>query len=298
MSIGYIGVGNMGGALASRLCLSHQLLVYDKSVSATNILQAKGADVANNLAQVGHSCDIIFICLPTSTHVHEVLFGHDRLVDFLKPGTVLVDQTTGDPFATRSMASELLKTGVFLVDAPVSGGKMGAEAGTIAIMVGAEQGQYDQILPILKTISSNIFWAGGVGNGHVIKLVNNLMSTSQRALSFEAVTLAAKNGLDPKVATDILLASGGRNAYLEKMMRPRILEGKLNVGFTLALAHKDVRLACQLGQASNVPMFFGNTTKELYQLAISQIGQDEQVDKIGMIFDKISGTEVIPQQID
>ena len=90
---------------------------------------------------------------------------------------------------------------------------MGAEAGTIAIMVGGDRGQYDCILPILNAISPNVFYAGSIGNGHVIKLVNNLMSTVQRLPSFEAITLAVKNGMDPAIATDILLASGGRNAY-------------------------------------------------------------------------------------
>src|SRR5262249_46240285 len=142
-------------------------------------------------------------------------------------------QTTGDPNATRAMASRLAVRHVDLIDAPVSGGKAGAEAGTIAIMVGAEPSQFERAQPFLHAISPNVFHAGGVGNGHVVKLVNNLMSCVQRALSFEAIALAAKNGVDPAVATDILLAGGGRNAYLEKIMRPRILQGKLDVGFTL-----------------------------------------------------------------
>jgi 3-hydroxyisobutyrate dehydrogenase len=158
--------------------------------------------------------------------------------------------------------------------------------------------QYDRVLPILKAISPNIFHAGGVGNGQVIKLVNNLMSTVQRVLSFEAVSLATKNGVDPGVATDILLAGGGRNAYLEKLMKPRVLAGKLNVGFTLGLAHKDIRLACQMGVESGVPMFLGNVTRELYQTCISELGRDNQVDTIGLMYDRLAGTNVVPTDND
>jgi 3-hydroxyisobutyrate dehydrogenase len=298
MQIGYVGIGNMGGALAARLQLGHPLVVFDPSETAMRSMAEKGARLAGSLRELAAECDVTFLCLPTSRHVREVIFGENGLSHALKPGTLIVDQTTGDPNETRAMAAELAKKGIDLIDAPVSGGKMGAEAGTIAIMVGAEQAQYDRVLPILKAISPNIFHAGGVGNGHVIKLVNNLMSTVQRVLSFEAVSLAAKNGVDPGIATDILLASGGRNAYLEKLMKPRVLEGKLNVGFTLGLAHKDVRLACQLGMDSGVPMFLGNITRELYQTCISEMGRDNQVDTIGLMYDRLAGTKVVPREND
>jgi 3-hydroxyisobutyrate dehydrogenase len=298
MRIGYIGVGNMGGALAGRLQLVYPLIVYDRSEAAIRVLAEKGARVAAGPAEIAAECDFIFLCLPTSQHVREVLFGTGGLGEALKPGTLIVDQTTGDPHETRAMARELDGRGVSMIDAPVSGGKAGAAGGTIAIMVGADRAQFDRVLPILEAISPNVFHAGGVGNGHVVKLVNNLMSAVQRALSFEAIAMAAKNGVEPRITTDILLAGGGRNAYLEKMMKPRILEGRLDVGFTLGLAHKDMRLACQLGTDSGVPMFLGSAARELYQLSISQMGRDSQVDTIGQVFDGMAGTQVVPTDND
>lgn len=298
MQIGYVGVGSMGGALAARLQLSRDLVVYDRSPGAVSAMVSQGAKAAANLAGLAATCDVIFLCLPTSDQVQEALFGADGLAAGLRKGAIVVDQTTGDPNRTRQFAEQLAALGVDLVDAPVSGGIAGAQAGTIAIMVGASEEQISRIRPILETISPNIFHAGGVGNGHVIKLVNNLMSTAQRLLSFEAMALAAKNGVDPKTAVDILLASGGRNAYLEKMMKPRILEGKLNVGFTLGLAHKDARLACQLGMDSGVPMFFGNTTREIYQICIAQNGHAAQVDTCGQVIDRLAGTAVVPHDTD
>jgi len=298
MQIGYVGLGNMGGALAARLQLAHPLIVFDFSEVAMTAMTEKGARRADSLRELARECDTIFLCLPTSKHVRDVIFGERGLRAALKPGTLIVDQTTGDPSETRVMAAELARKEVSLIDAPVSGGRTGAEAGTITIMVGAESPQLERVLPILNAISGNVFHAGGVGTGQVIKLVNNLMSTVQRVLSFEAVSLAAKNGVDPKVATDILLASGGRNAYLEKLMKPRVLAGKLNVGFTLGLAHKDIRLACQLGMESGVPMFLGNIARELYLTCISEFGQDSQVDTIGLMYDRLAGTKVIPSDTD
>jgi 3-hydroxyisobutyrate dehydrogenase len=298
MTIGYIGIGNMGGALAARLQLTHPLVVFDPSEMAMQSMAEKGARLASDLHELAAECDMIFLCLPTSRHVRDVIFGDDCLRQSMRPGTMIVDQSTGDPNETRAMSAELARYGIDLIDAPVSGGKMGAEAGTIAIMVGASPDQYNRVFPILSAISTNIFHAGGIGNGQAIKLVNNLMSIVQRALSFEAVALAAKNGVDPHVATDILLAGGGSNAYLEKMMKPRVLEGKLNVGFTLGLAHKDIRLACQLGIESGVPMFLGNITREIYQTCISEMGASTQVDAIGLMYNRLAGTTVVPDDND
>jgi 3-hydroxyisobutyrate dehydrogenase len=294
MEIGYVGLGSMGGALAGRLQLTHNLLVHDQNEAAVHRLMEAGSSAADSLTDLGGRCEVILLCLPTSDHVRAVLFGDDGLAAAVKPGTLIIDQTTGDPHLTRAMAEELGRRGVDLIDAPVSGGVRGAEAGTIAIMVGATQEQYDRALPILSAISPNVFHAGGVGNGHVIKLVNNVLSAAQRLLTFEGMALAAKNGVEPRTAQTILVASGGRNAYMEKIMGPNVLNGKLAAGFTLGLAHKDVRLACQLGVDSGVPMLLGNLTREIYQMCMNEMGRDAQVDTAALVVDRIAGTHVVP----
>lgn len=294
MEIGYIGLGNMGGALARRLLLTHPLRVYDRDPAMARRLEASGATPCAGLGELASACDLIFLCLPTSAHTRTVLFGDHGLVGALRPGSMIIDQTTGDPQATRAMAAELDARGLQLIDAPVSGGVRGAEAGTIAIMVGASEAHFARVRPVLEAISPNVFHAGDVGAGHVIKLVNNLMSGVQRLLTFEAIALAAKNGMDPRTAIEILLASGGRNAFLEKIMGPNVAAGKLFVGFTLGLAHKDVGLACRLGTESGVPMFFGNIGRELYQICISDMGSEAQVDTAALVVDRMAGTQVVP----
>jgi 3-hydroxyisobutyrate dehydrogenase len=298
MQVGYVGLGNMGGALAARLQESRSLIVYDRDESAVLHLVKLGAIAAHGLTDLALRCGIVFLCLPTSDHVRSVIFGADGesgLMHTLRPGTVLVDQTTGDPVATRAMADELLARGVYLVDAPVSGGIAGAQAGTIAIMVGADAKQLGVLRPVLEQISPNIFHAGAVGNGQVMKLVNNLMSGVQRLLTLEAVALATKNGVAPTVAHEILMAGGGKNAYLEKIFGPRVLQGDLNVGFTLGLMHKDVRLACDLARVSETPMFFGALARELYQLCIAENDAEAQVETTALLVERWAGTSVVPK---
>ena len=298
MALGYVGLGNMGGALAARLQIQHPLLVHDRDQAAMRRLEEAGATPVPDVAELAGRCDTILLCLPTSDHVRSVLFGEGGLVDGLKPGTILIDQTTGDPTATRAMAEQLAERGVELVDAPVSGGAKGAQAGTIAIMVGASPEQFERIQPVLSAISGNIFHAGGVGNGQVIKLANNLLSGSQRLLTHEVVALATKNGVDPHTAVDILLASGGRNAYLEKFMGSQVLNGKLSPGFTIGLGHKDVRLACQLGSASSTPLFYGGLTLQLLQMYVNELGPDAQIDGAALVMDRLAGTSMVPDDHD
>lgn len=294
MNIGYVGVGNMGGALARRLQLQHPLVVYDPSEAAVQRMVETGSKGSGGLADVAARCDVIFLCLPTSEHVRAVIFGENGLATALKRGALIVDQTSGDPTITRALGGELAALGVDFVDAPVSGGPAGADAGTIAIMVGAEQALFERVLPLLKVISSNVFHAGGIGTGHVAKLANNLMSGGQRLLTLEAVALAVKNGMDPTRIVDIIASGTGRNFWMENFMRSHIIKGNLNANFTLGLLYKDVKLACKLGVDSGVTMFFGNLSKEFYQMAINEMGADEQVNAVALTMDRLAGTHVVP----
>lgn len=294
MTIGYVGLGSMGGALARRLQLTHPLLVHDMSEAAMQRVIERGATASSSLLDLAARCDVILLCLPTSEHIRAVIFGENGIAATAKPGTLIVDQTTGDPTETRAMAADLLAKGLELIDAPVSGGPQGADAGTIAIMVGASATQYERIQPILHSISPNVFHAGEVGTGHVAKLANNLLSAGQRLVSLEAVALAVKNGLEPHKAVEIIMAGSGRNFYVEKFMNSHILSGKLASGFTVGLLHKDVRLACKLGVDSGVTMLFGNLAREFYQMTMNEMGPDTQVNAVALVIDRLAGTHVVP----
>jgi 3-hydroxyisobutyrate dehydrogenase len=294
MRIGYVGLGQMGGALARRLQESTPLHVFDMNPEAVRQLVATGATACHSSREVAENCDAIFTCLQTSAQVEAVIFGKDGLAAGMKPGAMIIDQTTGDAHATRRMATQLQENGLQLIDAPVSGGPQYAAAGTIAIMVGGAPAQFQRIESTLKMISPNVFHCGDVGTGHVAKVCNNLMAASQRLLTFEVVALAVKNGLTPQQAVDVMLKSSGRNYTLDVTFRRHILPGELFQGFTLGLMHKDVGLAMQLAASSDVPLFFGGLVRQFYQSIINERGADEDVNYAVRVFERMANVHITP----
>jgi 3-hydroxyisobutyrate dehydrogenase len=291
MSIGYIGLGDMGGALAQRLQSQRRISVYDMNEKAIAALVEHGAVACESLEEIGQTCTTVFLCLPTSQHVRAVIFGEGGLSQTLTPGSLIIDQTSGDPQATRTIAKELESHEILLVDAPVSGGAPAALAGTISIMLGADDGAVDRAVAVLESISPVITHIGGVGAGHTMKLINNLLSCSQRWLSLEALAIAAKNGIDTEAALKVLMAGGGRNAYLEQQ-GAKVLAGDRDRGFSLGLAHKDLKLVCALGAVSGVPTFFGSLSRELYQTAIAILGRDSHVESVASAVERLADVEL------
>ena len=147
--------------------------------------------------------------------------------------------------------------------------------------------------PILDDISVNVFLAGDVGAGHTMKLVNNLLSGTQRVLTLECLALAAKNGIEPTDAVRILMAGGARNVFLEKGMGPIIEQGDLGPPFSLELMHKDIDLACRVGNDSEMPMFFGSVTRDVYRLAMNLVGKDQPVNTVARVMEQISDAKIV-----
>ncbi len=295
MKLGYVGLGNMGGALSARLAPHGDLIVYDLNPSAVEAQVALGAQAAADLPALATECDVIFLCLPTSAHVRQVVLGNDGFGESLRPGTVIIDQTSGDPRETKEIAQELATRGVELVDAPVSGGPVRAAEGTIAIMVGCSDDQYAKVRDLLGRISPNVFRAGELGSGHVVKLVNNLVSGIIRWATLEGVALATKLGVPPASAVEIMNAGGARNDWMVKVMGPQILNGNLANGFSVGLAHKDLRVACELADEASVPLLVGNVTREIYRMCINEWGFDTKVDATALMMDRMAGTAFVPE---
>jgi 3-hydroxyisobutyrate dehydrogenase len=195
MQLGYVGLGNMGAALARRLLRQHKMRLYDLRPQTMAKLTELGGIACQSPKALASESDLVMTCLPTSADVREAIFSADGLAAGLRKGSIIADMTTGDPNATRAMAKDLKSAGITLIDAPVSGGPHGADAGTIAIMVGAPADVYASLQPIFASISPNIFHCGDVGTGHTMKLINNVVAASVRVATFEAVTMGIKAGL-------------------------------------------------------------------------------------------------------
>ena len=293
MNVGFVGLGNMGGAIARRLLRAQALTVFDLRSEVVAGLVEAGASATPSLAEIAATCDTVITCLPTSNEVRMVIFDDDGLGTGLSPGSMIIDMTTGDPVATRDMAERLTDQGIDLIDAPVSGGPIGAEAGTLAIMVGAPQALYDRCHGLLSIISPNVFHAGGVGNGHTMKLVNNTISAGNRAVAFEAVMLGIKNGLEPEVCINIIQKSSGRSFTTEVAFPRYILTGSMDQGFTLGLMHKDVSLATKLGEDSETPLQLATIVREIYRRAVDELGADADISTLIRLYEDAADTKLL-----
>jgi 3-hydroxyisobutyrate dehydrogenase len=294
MELGYIGLGNMGGALARRLLRVHKMRVFDLRPEVVARFADAGAVPTQSAQALARESDMVMTCLPTSAEVRDVLFGEGRVAEVLRPGQIFADMTTGDPGETREMAARLAEKGVHMIDAPVSGGPHGANAGTIAIMVGAPAELFARVKPIFETISPNIFHTGDVGTGHVMKLVNNVISAGVRAVTFEALAMGIKNGLSLETCTAVLQKGSARSATTELAL-PKLLKGDFSVSFTLALMHKDVRLATKLGSDSATPMVLANVVRELFQMVINEYGADKDTQTLVKLFERNAGVAIAPR---
>jgi 3-hydroxyisobutyrate dehydrogenase len=294
MQLGYVGLGNMGAALARRLLRKNRLRLYDLRPQTMAGLADLGGIPCQDLGALAAECDLVMTCLPTSKEVREVIFAADGLAARLRKGSIIADMTTGDPSSTRAMANELAGTGIILVDAPVSGGPHGADAGTIAIMVGAPTEVYAKLQPILETISPNVFHCGAVGSGHTMKLVNNVVAASVRVATFEAVTMGIKAGLSLETCARVL-AKGSARSYTTEITLPKFVKGELKTNFTLGLMHKDVRLATELGVASAAPMPVSNLVREIFQIALNEQGADADVNSLIHVHERLARVDFAPK---
>ena len=294
--IGYIGLGVMGGALARRLLREHALTVFDLSPERCAAFAALGATVVGSPAEVGAVSDIVLTCLPTSAQVRDVIFGGNHgLIRGMQPGSIIVDQTSGATAETRAMAEQLASTGITLIDAPVSGGPQGADAGTIAIMIGGTDEQFARVAPVLTAIGPNVTHVGPLGAGHTLKALNNMMSAANRLLAFEAVSIAAANGLDPAIAVQVINQSSGRNSATLSVFPNNIFTDNFEARFTLALMEKDVALAAELASHGFAHLTLTPQILRNLRMAIDRFGGSGDLHQMLRFYEEAGGKPVAKQ---
>jgi 3-hydroxyisobutyrate dehydrogenase len=288
LRVGYVGLGTMGGALARRMMLSRQLRVFDARPGVVHEFESNGALASADLPSLARACDVIFICVPTSAIVRAVVFGKGGLVDGLAPGTIIVDQTTGDPTLTREMAVDLQKLDVQLVDVPVSGGPRGAHAGTIALIGGGPVDAFARVRPILESISPNLVHCGATGNGHAAKLVQNAVASCNRLLTYEAASIGVKYGLKLADLSIVINKSTGWSGATERIL-PALSEDKATADFQLQLMAKDLQLAARMGMDAGAPMLIANAVRNLFEAGVHHMGGTANLDDMARLFEKMAG---------
>ena len=294
MKVGFVGVGNMGCALASRLIGKIPLTVFDKDMKRLDIWDQEGVTVAKDLRDLAIGSEVVLTCLPTSNEVKSIVLGKNGISSYLAPGSLIVDMTSGDPTVTREISELILKNKIEFIDAPVSGGPRGAREGTIAIMVGGSQAQFERVNNVLSYISHNIIHAGPIGSGHSIKLGNNLLNLICRMGTLEVISMLVREGVAPDMAVDIIQKSSGRNYATEITLPDNILSGKMNQGFSTAMMEKDSSLALRIGAKHDLDMALGKVAQTMLERTITKYGLDADMSAVASLFESETGAQIRP----
>ncbi|ROV60345.1 3-hydroxyisobutyrate dehydrogenase [Vibrio ponticus] len=271
--ITFIGLGNMGAPMAKNLLSAGlNVEVFDLNPNAVAELTALGATSADSLTQAVSGASVVVTMLPAGAHVQSVYLAEDGVLNSVNPGTLLIDSSTIDPGTARQVAAQASAKGLSFVDAPVSGGVAGAAAGTLTFIVGGSEESFAEAKNILQHMGKNIFHAGEAGAGQVAKICNNMMLGILMSGTCEALNLGIDNGLDPKVLSDIMLQSSGRNWALELYNPcPGVMENApaskgYQGGFMSQLMAKDLGLAMEAAVASQSSTPMGSVARNLFNL--------------------------------
>src|SRR5690554_711656 len=270
--VGFIGLGNMGGPMATNLVKAGiSVNVFDLSAEALARLQDAGATVAATAADAVRNADVVVSMLPADKHVMGLYFGEHGILDAIPAGALVIDSSTISEESARELAAGITAAGRRFIDAPVSGGVGGAKAGTLTFICGGDSADIDEARPILEKMGKNVFTAGGHGAGQVAKICNNMLLAVLMAGTSEALQLGRAHGLDPKVLSDIMLQSSGRNWTLEVYNPcPGVMDNvpssnDYNGGFLVDLMLKDLGLALATAKQTNSSTPMGNAAAALYQ---------------------------------
>lgn len=276
MKVAFLGLGAIGFPMARRIAeAGHELSVWNRSPEKSAGLASKtSARVAATPADAASGASVVITCLPTSDEVEAVAFGPDGLASTLASGAILVDCTSGDPHESRSIANRLAQQGVDFLDAPVSGGVVGAEAGRLTVMCGGDAAVLERARPVLQAFGAKIILCGPTGAGHAIKALSNALLAIHLWSTGEALVAAAKAGVAPAIALDVINGSAGRSNSSENLIPQRVLTREFPSTFRLALLDKDVRIAESIARESGTPAEFIELAHKLFEWAHAELGDE------------------------
>lgn len=252
--IGFIGVGIMGKPMSINLLTAgYPVFIHDVNQHAVAEVVKLGAVKANSPKEVAAQSDVVITMLPDSPEVEAVVLGKDGVIEGLRPVMLFIDMSTIAPDTSKKIHEILAEKGVEALDAPVSGGEVGAKAGTLSIMVGGSQAAFEKALPIFQVLGKNIVHIGEAGAGQVTKACNQIIVGMTIQAVAEAMTLAKKAGVDLEKVRDALLGGFAQSRILD-LHGKRIIEGNYQPGFKIKLHRKDMNIALQTGKTLSVPL--------------------------------------------
>ncbi len=295
--IGFIGIGKMGAPMAQNLLKAgYPLVVYDLRKQAIEDLTKAGAEKVSSAQNLASRSSIVITMLPASPYVETVVLGPEGVIKGAKSGNIVIDMSSSYPTSTKMIWQQLASKGIRMLDAPVSGGTKGAHEGTLTVMVGGEEKDYEECRPIFEAMGKNIYYVGKIGAGHIVKALNNLCSACSMVITSEAIVVAAKLGLSPEKVIDVINSSNGRSWSSQFKFPNFVLNNTFNSGFTISLMNKDLEIATSLGRELHVPMFVGAMVQQLYNYAVGQGSGDDCHTAIIKFIDDWGGVEIKNKQ--
>lgn len=292
MRIGFIGLGIMGKPMSKNLLKAgYELVVYDKNEMAVKELEACGAQTASSSAKVAQNVEVVITMLPNSPHVRAAVLGEDGVADGAKEGTTLIDMSSIDPTESRKIGAELEKKGVEMLDAPVSGGEPKAIDGTISVMVGGKKAIFDKYYDVMKALAGSVVYVGGLGAGNVTKLANQIIVASNIAALGEALTLAKKSEVDPKLVFEAIRGGLAGSTVMEAKA-PMMLERNFKPGFRINLHIKDLNNALNAGHNVSSPLPITALVMEMMQGLMADGYEMEDHSSLVKYYEKIANTHV------
>ena len=265
--IAFIGLGLMGNPMCKNLIKAgHDVTVLDRVKSRMDELVAAGAGRAGSPGQAASAAELTITMLPDSPDVEEVILGQDGVIEGASPSSVVIDMSTISPSVTRKIAGRLKDRSLQMLDAPVSGGVSGAEAGTLSIMAGGERPAFDRCRLVLEVMGSRITYCGGCGMGQVTKLANQIVGLGNLAALCEGLVFAAKAGGDPDALLQALSAGAANSWMLENLGR-KIFDGDFAPGFMVDLAQKDLRLIFEAAGEMQVSLLTTPLVSQIFRAA-------------------------------
>jgi 3-hydroxyisobutyrate dehydrogenase len=293
-TVGFIGVGNMGWPMAACLVKAgFPVLINDsRREVANNFVQQIGGIAPDSLRELAAGSDVIVTMLPTSVIVERVLSGgDDNIFAGVKPGTIIIEMSSGVPSVTQELAGKVAALGGHMIDAPVSGGVPRARTGQLAIMVGGEEAVIDRATPVLAAMGTTLK-TGAVGSGQAMKALNNLVSTGGFLIGIEALLIGQRFGLNASVMTDVLNAATGMNNSTQKKFKQYVLSRTFDAGFTMGLLAKDLSIALQVGRETGTAAPLSALVNELIVSAQAKFGPDADHTEMAKLCEILAGSEL------
>ncbi|MBC7879154.1 MAG: NAD-binding protein [Anaerolineales bacterium] len=293
LRVGYIGLGLMGKSIARNILKAgFPMIVHNRSRAAVDELVAEGAIHASSPAVVAAQADVVFTNLPDSPDVEKVVLGEKGIIDGIHDGLIFVDNSTIKPASARMIADKLAERGAFSLDAPVSGGDVGAKNGTLTIMVGGNEEAFQKVMPVFQAMGKTITHVGDSGAGQVAKAANQIMVAAQMVAMGELLVFSKKAGVDPRKVVEAIKA-GAAQCWALDIKPPRLFEGNRNPGFKSYMQLKDMNIVLDTAKQYDAPISSTIENTKLFQQMIDMgMGELDNSAVVGVI-ERLAGVDIL-----